>query len=305
MDYVEIPWHWFLTEEDRASLEKEDEKPLPIQALPLHYEEDKGMIAYWASIRPELEALLTNQAFYIEGTVNRESFNTQIHNVLGVLGREYQDVVANTLFEILEDVYKDENQEVHSLSFYSYEREQTEKDTKNTIRLSLNVIADELSVTVIPIEIHYDKQGVFTEMTVLKEQVRNNTPRNLSVVAYLEDEQGSEVVQLIQSIESGMTKFSYEKEAESMTKQIKKTIEEDLTELEDVEATLRHIESWIHQAKGVFKAEIVGIHYQDEQALPHTYYQVAVPNTETIETYQITVDRSIQEIIQITKEEVE
>ena len=303
MDYVEIPWHWFLTEEDRASLEEEDEKPLPIQALPLHYEEDKGMIAYWASIRPELEALLTNQAFYIEGTVNRESFNTQIHNVLGVLGREYQDVVANTLFKILEDVYKDENREVHSLSFYSYEREQTEKDTKNTIRLSLNVIADELSVTVIPIEIHYDKQGDFTEMTVLKEQVRNNTPRNLSVTAYLEDEQGSEVVQLIQSIESGMTKFSYEKEAESMTKQIKKTIEEDLTELEDVEATLRHIESWIHQAKGVFKAEIVGIHYQDEQALPYTYYQVAVPNTETIETYQITVDRSIQEIIQITKEE--
>lgn len=301
MPYVEIPWEWLLNDADRQSLEKEEVTAIEVQPLSLRFEEDKGMIAKWERITPKLEEYLTDQSFYMDGAINRTAFNQPLETLIEDSGKQ---LLIDKLFDTLKNVYRDPNREVHSLTFVSYERQQPHgEESFESLHLSLNTIGDTLSVESIPIEVRYDDNGSIKEVIVRSEQEESNTPRALSLDAYFDENTEPILTKLMTTIEETMLKHKNASNEKQLLRAVEQELDTQLDKVKDEKATLSSLETWINHAKGQYKSEIIGVHYSDEGAMPLTVYTIAVPNSESVQSFSITIDRSVNKITQINKEE--
>lgn len=290
-----------MNDEDKQSLVIEDVTALGVTPIRLHFEEDKGTIAKWEHITPKLSELLSDQSFYLDGALNREAFNQPLQMLVEEEGSQ---ILANKLFSILEKVYGDPNREIYSLTFVSYDREEPQNDKgRKSIHLSLNTIGDKPSIQSIPIEVRYDNDGALYEVIVRNEKDRSNSPRGLSLDAYFDENTEPVVTELMTTIEKTMTKQKYAGKEKQVIKMVKQALERNLKDLKDEEATLKSLESWVHHAEGKYPSHLIGVAYEDDGAIPLTHYTIAVPNTEQIQRYTVTIDRSTNQITQINKEE--
>lgn len=302
MPYVEIPWHFFLKEEDRLALEKEDEKPLEVVALTHQFHEDRAQIERWESITPQLSDLIKQKSFYLDGTMNREGFNLPIETIANITNKEE---LSKALFDLLGDVYKKEHREVHSLTFVTYERIQEEKGEKERIHLSLNTVGDEAMIYAQPVIVEIDSGGAIVAITSENESEQTNTPTPLTTQAFLDESTEDLAMTFIQKLEGYMEDATYEVDPGKATSDILKNIEkeEQTLHFKVEESLLNNIGIWVHHAKGQYKAKVIAVSYSDKEAEPLTTYTIAVPNTESIQTFHLIVDRSENRIIKLTKEE--
>lgn len=287
LPYVEIPWHWFLKEEDRLLLAgSEEEEALVIPALISQEAKDLNQVMFYGETIPKLSSLVADQNFYLEGVSNRNHFKEKIQSVFNQVNA---NLLADELFHLLEEVYKTPYQEVHSLVFTAYTREQLEDKEVQTVELELNTIGDQLVFDVIPVRMTLNDdnsiRGVFAGEVM--EQTNTSTP--LTSEAFLQEGVDALVQSTLQSfVEKDVLSLSNESEA---------------LDLNLEEASYSHLEDWINHAEGKYKGVVTKVTYTDDKALPHTIYTISVPNTKKVNKYKVIIDRSENQIITIHKEE--
>jgi len=303
LPYVEFPWHKFMTEEDKAALEKESEDIIPINELSLNFEEDKQLIKTWHAFSQQLNEDIPSKSFYLDTMVNESVFARYLEEHLPYSG---VDVLAKGLFESTASIYTNDYEEIYGLTLLAYERTDTNDGTVRSVDFDLNSLGDDTNIRKQAIRITINDQLEITEYQEIGDPVvEENTLNGLTEESFFDENPDDVIIGFISHINQQLARVPELEDKDSRANVFVRFIDENKSvnniELSDI--TNQSLKTMYTHADGQPKLIITSLSHTDIYAEPLSEYTIDVANKETIKRFTVVINRSNNHIEQILEEE--
>lgn len=296
LPYVEIPWE-MLQKNKEVPVE---EKLLTVTELELIGKNEVESINHITQQAEKLNELMTNTQLYTNAIQDRSVLYEQVGHIFNTSG---SNDLAETLFNLLEDVYSKDYTSVDSISLVSVGRKQKNEKETQVLKFELNSVDDEMDYLKSTIDITMGTDSNVQDVKVSSKTKREgSTTRSMTTDAFVdEDTHNSFLIAFNEYANEFRNPLLYEKlmkKESKADKQLSGYLEGMATEKTSVE-TLKEL---FNRTRGdLVNGKITGFIMKDKNAEPITIYEFSVPSTKDIAIYEFHYDRSEKTIESITK----